>query len=349
LKVLLTGASGFVGSHILDALSARGIATVLLLRSTSDRQFISGALSDSPPGPASSPTNLNQPQPGASGRVQIRTGSIGEVESLNSALEDVTHVVHCAGCIKASRNPQFYEINQVGTRNVVSAANSRGGQIQRVVHISSLAVNGPATPHRPAREEDPPHPISEYGKSKLAGELEIRDHCRIPFTILRPPSVYGPRDRGFFPIFKAIRSHVLPRPSAAQALSLVYGPDLAQAVLPCLEHPAAVGKTYFVAHQEITTARLMVDEIATQVRHWAVPLPLPPPLLWPICLGQEIVSRLTGKPMQLNLQKYAELRAPGWVCDAGRITWELGVRCETGLQKGIAETLKWYQQSGWLS
>jgi nucleoside-diphosphate-sugar epimerase len=280
--------------------------------------------------------------------MEIRTGSIGQVQSLNSALGGITHVVHCAGCTKASRRAQFYEINQIGTRNVVSAVNSRGGQIQRLLHISSLAVTGPATPDKPAREEDPPHPISEYGKSKLAAELEIRDHCRVPFTILRPPAVYGPRDQEFLPMFEAVWRHIRPQPSARQSLSLVYVPDLAEAVAACLEHPAAVAKTYFVAHQEITTARLMADEIAAQLGRWTVPLPLPPALLWPVCMSQEIISRLTGKAMLLNLQKFAELRAPGWVCDATRIAREIGARCETTLQKGIGGTVKWYRLNGWL-
>ncbi len=124
MKILLTGASGFVGSHILDSLRGRGLATVLLLRPTSNRQFIASHLPD----------------------VEVRPGSIGDPESLRQAMAGITHVIHCAGATKAGRVAEFYEVNQGGTRNVVSAVNAQAGQVQRLVHISSLAAAGPAVP-----------------------------------------------------------------------------------------------------------------------------------------------------------------------------------------------------------
>ena len=123
----------------------------LLLRPTSNRRFIASHLPD----------------------VELRSGSIGDPESLRQAMAGVTHVIHCAGATKAGRLAEFYDTNQAGTRNVVSAVNAQAGQVQRVVHISSLAAAGPAVPEKPAREDDPPQPVSEYGKSKLAGEMEV--------------------------------------------------------------------------------------------------------------------------------------------------------------------------------
>lgn len=326
MKVLLTGASGFVGSHILDSLRARGVATAVLLRPTSDRHLIKVHLQ----------------------AVEVRSGSIGDLESLRSAMADVTHIIHCAGCTRASRTSEFYDANHLGAQNVVKAVNSLGTQIQRLVHVSSLAVAGPGTPSQPARESDTPRPVSEYGKSKLAGELAVRQECRVPFTILRPPAVYGPRDSGFLPMFKAVRNHLLPRPSSRQSLSLVFVRDLAEGVVACLDHAAAVGKTYFVASDEITTGRQMAEEIASQTGSWTIPFPLPAAVLWPVCLVQEAASRITGKPSLLNLQKFSELRAPGWVCDPGLLEQDLGYRCGTTLRQGIAETLAWYRREEWL-
>ena len=260
----------------------------------------------------------------------------------------ITHVIHCAGATRASRNAGFYEVNQVGTRNVVNAVNGHQGQIQRLVHISSLAAAGPAQPEKPAREQDPPRPVSEYGKSKLAGEQEVRVHCRTEHVILRPSAVYGPRDAEFLRLFQAAKWHLLARLGGGQTLSLVFVRDLAEAVATCLDHPAAASKTYFVAAREVVTARRMAEEVAAQMKVWTLPLPVPLALLGLMCLAQEVRSRLTGKPNVLSLQKYAELRAPGWVCDPALLERETGYSCPTTLQAGVAETLSWYRQQHWL-
>jgi nucleoside-diphosphate-sugar epimerase len=322
----VTGATGFVGSHILDSLHARNIPTVVLLRPASDRRFISSRQAS----------------------VETRTGSILEPDSLAKSLEGVSHVIHCAGCTKAARYAEYYEVNHGGTRNVVEAVNRHASSIQRLIHLSSLAVTGPAVPPHPAREDSPLRPISEYGKSKLAGECEVRDHCRVSYTILRPPAVYGPRDTAFLPMYRAVKNHLLPRPSRDQALSLVFVRDLAEAVVACLDLPSISMKTYFVASREVVTSRGIADEIANQMKAWTVPCPLPAPLLWLVCLTQEVCSRAFGRATLLNLQKFAELRAPGWVCDASLLEQETGVKCATRLSIGIAETLAWYRQEHWV-
>jgi nucleoside-diphosphate-sugar epimerase len=326
MKVLLTGASGFVGSHVLDSLRARQIQTAVLLRPSSDRQFIARHLPE----------------------VEVRLGSITDPPSLGPALAGITHVIHCAGCTRAKWSSEYVEINHLGTRNMVEAVNAQGGRVKCLLHVSSLAVAGPATAEKPARESDPPAPVSEYGRSKLAGELEVRQHSQVPFVIIRPPAVYGPRDNGFLSIFRAVARHVLPRPSATQSLSLVFGPDLAEVIVSCLGHPAALGKIYFAAADQIVTGRMMADEIATQIVHWTLPCPLPAAALWPVCVLAELFSRVTGKASLLNRQKFAELRAPGWVCDPSLVKRELGCACPTALRTGVASTLSWYREAKWL-
>jgi nucleoside-diphosphate-sugar epimerase len=298
----------------------------LLLRPTAPKRFIQRHLAD----------------------VEVRSGSLEDPASLATALAGISHVIHCAGSVRAGKISDFYTVNQQGTRNLIEAVNQCGPEFRRLLLLSSLAAAGPALPSNPVRERDEPRPISDYGRSKLAGEREVHKHCRTEFVILRPPAVYGPRDGEFLRLFKAVQSHLAPRPSP-QPLSLVFVKDLAIAVVNCLEHPAAAGKTYFVAAEEIVTARSLADEIAAQMGGWTIPLPLPAAFLWPICLAQEIGSRLTGKPNVLSLQKFAELRAPGWVCDPALLQKELGIQCPTSLKAGIAQTLLWYRENGWLS
>jgi nucleoside-diphosphate-sugar epimerase len=326
LKVLVTGATGFVGSHILDTLHAQSIPAAYLIRPTSDRRFIGRHLATT----------------------ETRTGSILEPASLAKALEGITHVIHCAGCTKASRYAEYYDVNQGGTRNLVEAVNRHCSSIRRLIHISSLAATGPATPQDPAREDSLARPVSDYGKSKLAAEGEVRNHCKVPFTVLRPPAVYGPRDTAFLPMYRSIKNHLLPKPGKYQPLSLVFAKDLAGAAVACLEKQIAENRTYFVASRQVVSAANIAQEIFHQMKTWTIPCPLPPAILWVVCLAQELFSRLSGRPTLLNLQKFAELRAPGWVCDPSLLEQEIGVKCATELKPGIAETLSWYRQARWV-
>lgn len=325
MKILLTGATGFVGSHILDSLRARGLEVRVLIRKSSNRRFIEPHLS----------------------QIELCEGSIGDPASLEKAMEGVTHVIHCAGATRARRDAEFYEINQTGTRNVIEAANRNNGKVSRLIHISSLAASHPATASAPAREDDPSAPVSEYGRSKLGAEHEVLKRCKVPFTILRPPAVYGPRDDGLFLMFQTVSRHFLPSfTGGVKAMSMVFVKDLAEATATCLTHPAVVGRTYFVASPEVLTTRGFCGEIARQLNVWTLPLWLPVPALWPVCAATELVCRMMNKPSLLNRQKYREFRAPGWVCDATRLRTEVGCVAATPLPDGIRQTIAWYRENG---
>jgi len=273
---------------------------------------------------------------------------LASAASLTTAVQGITHVVHCAGSTKGRNSAEFFEVNQGGTKNLLDAVKAHAPNLENFVHISSLAAVGPATAEAPAKEGDLPNPISAYGRSKLAAEQEVRNSIEGKFVILRPPAVYGPRDIEFLRIFRAVKLHILPRTNEAQRLSFVFVKDLAEVAVSLLQNGAASGKAYFVAAQEITTARKMAEEIAAQMKTWTIPLPLPTPMLWPVCLAQEVLTRLTGTASVLSLQKYAELCAPGWVCDPSRLKNETGMSCPTILEQGIAETLNWYRREGWV-
>ena len=326
MKVLLTGATGFVGSHVLDSLRQRGVAVRILVRATSDNRFIRSHLRD----------------------IEAQKGSIGDPASLRQALAGVTHVIHCAGATKALSAKGFFQVNQDGTRNLVEAINQAGG-IQRLVHISSLAAAGPAALNQPRRESDPPAPVSTYGRSKLAGEQEVSGKCQTDFVILRPPAVYGVRDFEFLRLFKAIKGHVRPTfGGGGQQLSFVYVKDLAEAAVHALTHPALARQNCFVAAREIVTARQFGLEIASHLSARTVPLPLPNAGLWLVCAGQEMLSRLTRRPSVISLQKYAELTAPAWTCDPTKLEESSGFVCRTTIYEGVPRALDWYRQSGWL-
>jgi len=327
MKVLLTGGNGFVGSHVLDRLLQQQISVVALLRAASDRSFIADQL----------------------GKIEVRTGGMDQPASLDAALEGITHVIHCAGATKALNAEGFFAVNQLGTRQLVQAVNRRGSQIQRFVHISSLAVAGPATSDQPKHESDEPKPVSDYGRSKLAAEQEVIRGCQVDWTILRPPAVYGPRDREFLRLFKAAKCHVLPCfGGGRQQLSLVYVSDLAAAIVSALTHPNAVGEIFFAGSPEIVTTADLARCVATESGCWTLTLPLPDAVLWLACQWAQLVSRVTGKANVLNAQKFAELIAAGWVCDVTKLKGELGYDCRTSLREGVVQTRDWYRAQGWL-
>lgn len=327
MKVLLTGASGFVGSHVLDRLIQRNIAVTVLLRPSSRRDLIAARLPS----------------------VEVCMGGIDDASSLDSALDGVTHIIHCAGATKALDREGFFNVNEGGTRRVVEAMNRRAGQIQRLVHISSLAAAGPATAERPRMESDAPAPVSDYGRSKLAAEQVVREGCGGDWTILRPPGVYGPRDSEFLRLFKAVGSHVRPRfGGGRQQLTLVYVEDLADVIVAALTHPQARREVFFAGAPEVVTAGELAAAVAAISGTWSVALPLPNAVLWLACQWAGFVSRVTQKADVLNAQKYAELSAAGWVCDVRKLSERLGRGCPTDLAAGLEKTLSWYRNQGWL-
>lgn len=302
----------------------------VLLRPASNRRFIEH--------------HLNGPD-----QVEARLGSLDDPPSLRAALRDVTHVIHCAGLTRALDAAGFFRGNQAGTRHLVDAVNDHGNAVRRLLLISSLAAGGPATPDRPAREDDPPRPVSAYGASKLGAETEVRTRSRVPWVIVRPPAVYGPRDDGFLPMFRVVRRGVVPRfAGSLAALSMAYAEDLAAAVMRCLTHPAAAHRTYYAASPEVLHGEAFALEIARQMGVRTFTVPLPAAVLWAACLVQQGVSRCTRRPHILGLEKYRELRAPGWVCDASRLQAELGGVRWRPHAEGIGQTLAWYRKQGWL-
>ena len=327
MKVFLTGASGFVGSHILDFLLERHINVSLLLRKTSDTRFIARHL----------------PQ------VDIFYGSLSDPHALIDAIQGTDAVIHCAGKTKALRREEFHQVNHSGTRNVVFAVNTCRETVRHLVHISSLAVSGPGVVDRPTREDDPPAPVSEYGKSKLQGEKEIVQNSQVSWTILRPAAVLGPRDMDFLSVFMTLKRGIMPLFAKGRIpLSLIYVRDVAEAVFETLGSEKAFRKVYHVALAPPCTNEEFLGIIAEQMGIRPLRMNIPRMVLYPLSWVQELISHLTGRPHILSRQKVAEILAPGWVCANDRITHDLGFVATTSLKDGVRQTLEWYRQKGWL-
>jgi nucleoside-diphosphate-sugar epimerase len=254
-------------------------------------------------------------------------------------------VVHCAAIVRAGSAREFDEVNVQGARAVVEAANAAGA---RALLISSQAAAGPGTPAHPTREDAEPRPITPYGRSKLAAEAIVRFESRVPWTILRPSAIYGPRDRGFLPLFRLARRGWFPhftRPDAY--FTLVYVHDVVRATIQAAEHPEASGALLFVGHETPHRAGELLRYVAHEVGRPYRPRVVPAALLAALARGGDIWWKLGGRPL-IDSARLTELRAEGFVCSVERARERLGFVAEVPLDEGIARTAQWYRERGWL-
>jgi nucleoside-diphosphate-sugar epimerase len=316
--VLVTGATGFIGRHLVAHLVSQGVTVRAVLRPDSPRS--------APPGT----TMVRAPL---------------DAEALLPALTDVDAVVHLAGTVASPRVAAYGDVNVKGTRAVADAARRAG---VRLVHISSQAAAGPAPAASPRSESDPPLPLTPYGRSKLEGERVVADTEGLHWTILRPAAVYGPGDRAMLPLFQLVSRRVIPVVGRRDAsFTFVHVRDVITAIAAALAQHLP-GETFFVGHPRPVAARELVHLLARVVGNQPMQIAVPAPLAWTAAHLCEFIGRTTGRSLPLNASRYAEMCAEGFVCRVDRLRERLGVEATVPLEEGLAETLAWYRLQGWV-
>jgi len=317
-SVAITGATGFIGRHVAADLIARGITVTSIVRPRS-------------------------PHPAPLGTTAV-TAPL-EASALRQAFSGVDAVVHLAGVVAAVDTRTYIMVNTEGTRAAATAARDAGA---RLIHVSSLAAAGPAPVSAPHRETDPARPLTAYGVSKLESERIVNDTEGLRSIILRPGVVYGPTDRAVFPLFEAAARGVFPIVGRRDAAyTFVYVDDVVRSVVAAVDK-ADVAGVVFVGHPQPVTSRDLFDALQAGLGRRARGLAIPMGVTYVAAVACEAVGRLTRKPLPLNLSRYAELAAVGFVCRVDRLRDELGVTPATGLNEGIAKTAAWYRAQGWL-
>jgi nucleoside-diphosphate-sugar epimerase len=318
-RALVTGATGFVGSHITRVLAEAGHEVWCGVRSTSDTRWIDDLAVE---------------------RVPL---DLDSSRSLVEAVRNVRLVVHAAGLTRAGRTSDYYAVNARGTRRLAAAAAAAG--VRRFILISSLAARGPDARAKAGGD----HPVSDYGLSKLKAEAYLRDFGGpMEVVALRAAAVYGPRDRDFLPLFRMARAGWLVVPGGPGLLQPVYVDDVARAALAATGEdvgfgpfPVADGARY--TWQDVTTG--LERALGRPVR--TVRLPAAAFLL----AGRlaERAAELSGRVIPLDERRARDLAVHGWTCDVSGTERALGWRAEVPLIKGLERTARWYLQAGWLS
>jgi nucleoside-diphosphate-sugar epimerase len=322
MNSLVTGATGFVGRHLVSALLRRGDTVTALIRSPQKAREIADL------------------------GVRLVKGDLDDQRAMAQACEGQDVVYHVAGLVAARNEAEFFHVNRHGTLALLKAAT--GARCERFVLVSSAAAAGPSLPGIPLKGDEPPDPVTIYGRSKLAGEEVVRGG-KVPWTIVRPPAVYGPGDRELLRVFKLARLGIAPVfGGGRQELSLVYGPDLGEALAAAGHTAGAAGKIYYACHPEVVTSGAMVREIGRAMGKSVRLIPLPTILANGILTITGAAARLTGKATLLTRDKAHEFLAPGWTADPARLTADTGWRAEHDLKSGIAATLEWYRAHQWL-
>jgi len=327
LNVLVTGATGFVGSHVVDVLLDRGHTVSYIARSTSNLQWLEGK------------------------PVTRVDGSLFDLHSLQTAVENVDVVIHVAGLTSARNEAEFLKGNRDATRNLMDAVKTYRPSLIRFVHISSMAVNGPAVDEEhPVTEQMSNRPITAYGRTKALAEDVVKETTDIPWTIIRPPAVYGERDSAIFTFFQTVDKGLATFIGFDEKkLSLVHVRDLARGIVDAAFAPQAVGQVYLISSDEYYTWPQIASLTgAIMGKRRLVRLRLPHALVLSIAGAVGMAGRMTGKPQVLDYEKGLDIIQKYWICSTAKARKELGYRQEISLQDGLRDTVRWYREHGWL-
>jgi len=322
--VLVTGATGFIGSHLVDALLMKGYEVYALIRESSDLRWLWGK------------------------KVDFIYGDLMSKAGLPS-LDGFDHIFHLGGATRALHNRDFYRINRDGTERLIDAALNIKG-LKRFVYLSSQAAAGPSPESRPQTEEDLPCPVSPYGKSKLQAEQAVL-RCRDKFhvTILRPCAVYGPRDTYMLELFKSISRGFLPSlGKGTMYFSFCYVEDIIQALLLSVQQDHSSGEVFFIADGEIYPFDSFADLVSYELRVKLRKIHIPVWAAWCYATIADGWGLVTKRPAAFSRNKCAEGIQQNWVCGINKAKTKLGFRPGFHLETGVKVTLQWYKEKGWL-
>ncbi len=321
---VVTGGTGFIGWALCEALRDAGWTVRAIVRPSSSNALPEGI---------------------------ERWDAPLEVAAMAPAFDGAQAVYHLAGLTRARTLDEFLKVNAEGARQAAMASRDAGSFF---VLVSSQAAAGPGTLAQVRTEEHAPAPVSDYGRSKLEGERVLLDIEGLRYAVVRPPGVYGPRDKDFLALFQAARRGLMPRlGSADKAYTMIHVDDVvgslrAVAAAGLENNPAVQGEAFFVGHPAPVTQGQLLTHVAAAMERRARQVPLPTVMLRLIAELGELQGVVTGRPALLNRDRFRELSAPGYVCSVDKIAAAIDWRASVEIQAGLGDTARWYGEIGWL-
>jgi nucleoside-diphosphate-sugar epimerase len=324
--VLVTGASGFIGSHLVDALLQHRCQVHCLVRRTSDLRWLDRT------------------------KVQLHYGSLTETFPLEDCLEKADYVFHCAGLTRAKTKEDYFQVNAHACKVLYEKCVVHGKNLKQIVHLSSLASAGPSLPDQPVDEDTPCKPLTYYGKSKLAGEEIAQQYSSsLPIVILRPPVVYGPREVNFLAFIKGVsKGWNLQLGNRQRTLSLIYIADLVQAMLKAAVTSSPNSNVYFITDGEYHLWEQVV-ETTTQLLNVRIrSIRIPDCFLIFLGLFMDFCSIYLKAAPLLDSQRIIDIRQSTWTASSNRFFEDFEFQPQYDLKKGLSETVNWNKKHRFL-
>ena len=323
MKALVTGSTGFIGSHLVEGLAQRGAQVRCLVRRTSDLKWLRGL------------------------PIEFVYGDCNDKDSLKEAVKGVDQVFHLAGVTKAIDPKTYFEVNGLGTDNLIHACLENSPHLQKFIYLSSQAAAGPCCDERGKKESDECEPISPYGRSKRMGEKLAIEHAhQLPLLILRPSAVYGPRDKDFYFLFKLLSKRI--KPCLSGRLSLCYVQDIIQAILLASESPESGGEIFFLSDGHDYRMDEVGHIFAQAMGVSPLSIPIPKWFIFGVASFSEHLSKLFGRPSLISKGMAEQMVQENWRCDITKARTVLGFEPRIHLAQGAKLTVDWYRKENWL-
>lgn len=323
---VVTGANGFVGSHLVDLLISENYTVRCITRKTSNLQWLKGK------------------------KVEIYDCGLTNKEALEKVFYGADYIFHVAGVIKSKKPEGYFKGNVDNTKVLLEAALKYRKSIKKFLVVSSQTATGPSEKDNPVNEQTVCHPITTYGKSKLAEEELAKSYMdRLPITICRAPAVYGERDPETFIIFNTFAKGLFTTIGLGEKkVSLIHAADLVKGFHKAAISPASKGQTYFISSEEFYTWQQVGKLCSEILNKKAVHIAVPHFVVFTLAVFAQFFAMFSSKPATLNIEKAKDITRKYWTCDTSKAVKELGYHQELSIEAGLRRTLTWYKENKWI-